>query len=481
MSMTRWYYSKDRKSKNGPITRAELGELARTGRLLPTDMVNPEDGPKWFPAAEVEGLFQQKGASVSQSVPVAAAQQPPARPQGVRTRPSKSAATTQNPPSAAKSSARSSGLTRGRGWNLGVKAGVAVLVLLVVVVSGLGLLLGLGGSGRQTTDPLAEGELVAPPSPSKPVEPPSTPPPPPPPPVDPTKGRVEVAPPAAKAPAVRRPLHELFKSLAPAVPLVEAEGVGSGSGFLVKHEGKYLVVTNRHVIENANKGVIVHFLQGDGKEPEKRTTIPAKKTKVIAVHRSADLAVLDLGDAKDQIESLRIEPVQLAPANHRPQVGEHAFAIGHPGGESLGLLTRTLSDGIISAVGRKVEKATFLQVTVPVNPGNSGGPLFDDDGRVVGVNTFIIRKSSGRGFALEALNFALESSFVHEALTDSGKSLTSKQIAAVLNHDIVEVTPELTAALKVQAGPGRPQPRFANLPSLPDKGQTITLAIHIVN
>src|SRR5262249_31607181 len=134
----------------------------------------------------------------------------------------------------------------------------------------------------------------------------------------------------------RRPLHELFKHLAPAVPLVVAEGVGTGSGFLLKHRGKYLRVTNRHVLANARKGGSGHFLQGDGKEPEKRTTIPAGKTRVVAIHRSADVAVLDLSAASAQVESLRIEPVRLAPARHRPQVGEHAFAIGHPGGEEVG-------------------------------------------------------------------------------------------------------------------------------------------------
>jgi S1-C subfamily serine protease len=228
-------------------------------------------------------------------------------------------------------------------------------------------------------------------------------------------------------------MYALWPSSTPAAPLVEAEEVGSGSGFLVKHGGKYLVITNRHVIENATKGVTVQFLQGDGKDADRRTKNPAEKTRVVAVHRSADLAVLDVSDASAEIDALRIDPVRLAPPNHRPQVGEHAFAIGHPGGEALGLLTRALSDGIVSAVRRKVEQASFLQVTVPINPGNSGGPLFDDDGQVIGINTFTVRRTSGRGFALEALTFVLEVSFVHEVLNDPSKSLATRQIAGVLN------------------------------------------------
>jgi len=108
------------------------------------------------------------------------------------------------------------------------------------------------------------------------------------------------------------------------------------------------------------------------------------------------------------------------------------FAIGHPGGSGDEILTRTLSDGIISAVGHKRKECRFIQMTVPINPGNSGGPLFDDEGRVVGINTSIVRKSANRDIALEALNFALEIGYVHELLTDDSASVSPQQIAKVL-------------------------------------------------
>jgi S1-C subfamily serine protease len=250
--------------------------------------------------------------------------------------------------------------------------------------------------------------------------------------------------PVAEAPRTRT-LQELFVDLSPAVPVVEAVGNGTGSGFLLKHGHRYLVVTNRHVIENARDGVVVHFLVGDGRGEESRITVPKEQTSVVAIHRSADLAVVDVTPAASRIERQKIAPVRLAERGHRPQVGEPVFTIGHPGGGPEGLLTRTLSPGFVSGVGRKDDEARYLQVTVPLNPGNSGGPLFDDQGLVVGVSTCGIRRGESGGVALEALNFALEGDFVHEVVAEPDKSLDAAAIAAVLKPAPVE-TPKGLAA-----------------------------------
>ncbi len=242
-----------------------------------------------------------------------------------------------------------------------------------------------------------------------------------------TVAETPVVPP--EQPKPRPTLQELFVRLSPAVPLVEAEDSGFGSGFLVKHERKYFVVTNRHVVEGAQKGLVVHFPLGG----EKRFTVPKSQVKVAVIHRSVDLALLDVSDAAAEINKRRIEPVQLATAGHSPKVGEHVFAIGHPGDGGEVVLTSTLSDGIVSAVHRKHDEGLFVQVTAPINPGNSGGPLFDDEGRVIGVNTFILRGRRGQDVQLEALNFSLEGDFVHEALLDPLKSLKAAEIAEVMH------------------------------------------------
>ena len=128
-------------------------------------------------------------------------------------------------------------------------------------------------------------------------------------------------------------------------------------------------------------------------------------------------------------------------------VGENVFAIGHPGGGNK-ILTRTLSNGIISSVGRKMMNAMFLQITVPLNPGNSGGPLFDDFGRVIGVNTFIIRKSADRaGIALEALNFSLEIPHVYELLEKNHDNLAMDQDDPPSQNDKLSSSKKMTPAI----------------------------------
>jgi S1-C subfamily serine protease len=239
------------------------------------------------------------------------------------------------------------------------------------------------------------------------------------------------------APPARKSLKELYRQLSIAVPMVETPGAGGGSGFLVRHKGRYLVVTNRHVVEPARNGLQLFFLRTTKQGQEERLEIPSGKIKLVAVHRTVDLALIDITAAADELAKWKIEPVVLAKSDHVPEVGDHVFAIGHPGDAAGGVLTRTLSDGIVSAVNRKdrFAQGSFTQVTVAINPGNSGGPIFDDEGKVIAVATFIIRRNKERDLTLEALNFGLDTRFVHELLDDPAKSLTQAEIAAGFSSD----------------------------------------------
>lgn len=251
------------------------------------------------------------------------------------------------------------------------------------------------------------------------------------------------------------PLQELFSKLAPSVPLIINPGVSTGSGFLVSFKNRYYVITNRHVVDGAKqKGVNVKFFTGDKNDAEKSFDINPSIARIIDVHPTADLALIDVHGARNMLEEQSIKPVPLPPKKHTPQVGENVFAIGHPGGGNK-ILTRTLSNGIISAVGRKMMNAIFLQVTVPLNPGNSGGPLFDDFGRVVGVNTFIIRKSADKtGIALEALNFSLEISHVYELLERNHDNLAMNQNDDANQNDQAAATKKMNPAIALLTDKG---------------------------
>ena len=154
-----------------------------------------------------------------------------------------------------------------------------------------------------------------------------------------------------------------------------------GSGFIISADG--YVVTNHHVVENATE---VAVTLDDGK------TVPAT---IVGTDKKTDLALLKIKQGGPY------QPVDFATA--APRVGDWVIAVGNPFG-----LGGTVTAGIISARGRDIGAGPyddFLQVDAPVNRGNSGGPTFNTQGQVVGVNTAIFSPSGGSvgiGFAIPA-------------------------------------------------------------------------------
>jgi len=154
-----------------------------------------------------------------------------------------------------------------------------------------------------------------------------------------------------------------------------------GSGFVIDPSG--LIVTNNHVIENADE-IIINFADG------RKLTV----SEVIGKDDKTDLALLRVEPD---------EPLQAVPFGDSAQmdVGDWVMAIGNPFG-----LGGSVSLGIISAVKRDINAGpydAFIQTDAAINRGNSGGPLFNMDGEVVGVNTAIISPTGGSigiGFAL---------------------------------------------------------------------------------
>lgn len=165
------------------------------------------------------------------------------------------------------------------------------------------------------------------------------------------------------------PFREFFKRFGHGTP--EHERSSLGSGFVISADG--FVLSNAHVVAQADE--IVVKLR-DQREFE---------AEVVGIDKPSDVALLKI-DAED------LPTVELGDSNEL-EVGQWVLAIGSPFG-----LDSTATQGIVSALNRKLPNDTytpFIQTDVAVNPGNSGGPLFNGDGEVVGINSQIFSRSGG--------------------------------------------------------------------------------------
>jgi len=160
---------------------------------------------------------------------------------------------------------------------------------------------------------------------------------------------------------------------------------GSGSGFVYDHDGH--IITNYHVVADASE-IVVSF--GSDKE------LPAE---IIGVDPLNDLAVLQVDELPEGVE-----PIPLGDSDAL-QVGQRAIAIGNP----FGQFERTLTVGVVSAINRTVKTDEdqvlrgVIQTDAAINRGNSGGPLLDSSGRLIGVNSALFSPSgvsAGVGLAI---------------------------------------------------------------------------------
>ena len=159
---------------------------------------------------------------------------------------------------------------------------------------------------------------------------------------------------------------------------------GTGSGFIIDGQGH--IVTNNHVVENAEE---LEVTLADGK------VVPAE---LVGTDPLSDLAVI-----KIDVPAEMLHPVELGDSSSL-KVGQRAIAIGNPFG-----FERTLTTGVISSLGRTLQSregrliANVIQTDAAINQGNSGGPLLDSQGQVIGVNSAIFSPTGGSvgvGFAI---------------------------------------------------------------------------------
>lgn len=210
----------------------------------------------------------------------------------------------------------------------------------------------------------------------------------------------------------RQELQDVYLQLTPAGQLerrpgeVRVKEVGSGSGFIVAADG--LAVTNRHVVENESLNYVA--ILADGSE---------LSVEVLALDPFNDLALL------------QVDPGVLGVLPHLDFANSDELNVGQPVlaiGNALGEYSNTATSGIISALDRTIKTSSgmgradnligLIQTDAAINSGNSGGPLLDLEGRVLGVNTAVSLKGDSIGFAIpsNAVQQVLDSYREHGAI-----------------------------------------------------------------
>lgn len=213
------------------------------------------------------------------------------------------------------------------------------------------------------------------------------------------------------------------------IPQHQGGGVSTGSGFVVDPAG--YVVTNAHVVENSNE---VSVTLSNKKE------FPAK---VVGIDTSSDVALLKITPGNEPLTV-----IQLGDSS-KVRVGDTVYAIGNPLG-----FDGSMSSGIVSALSREIDAPNgfkirnALQTDAAINQGNSGGPLIDAYGQVIGVNSQIVSNSGG----FEGIAFAIPSNMVKNIVSELKSK--GKAAHAWLGISGQDLTPDLADKLKVKAEKG---------------------------
>ena len=200
-------------------------------------------------------------------------------------------------------------------------------------------------------------------------------------------------------------IYELAEPTTVEIQVKTAYGQGIGTGFFVDGEGT--IVTNYHVIENGYEGVAI--LKNVGKFEIK---------EIIGYDESLDVAILKIDYKSEKFLEKRIKQIE---------VGETVYALGSSEG-----LTNSFSSGTISALDRQFDGNHYIQVTAPISHGNSGGPLIDKNGKVIGITSAGIEDGQNLNLVIpitaidlvdKNLNYEFRQFFILEARNGHTKTL----------------------------------------------------------
>ncbi len=196
------------------------------------------------------------------------------------------------------------------------------------------------------------------------------------------------------------------------------KAVAMGSGFIIDKSG--FIVTNNHVVDGATKITV--------KLPDNREYT----AKLVGADAATDIALLKVAPDKP------LPTVEFGD-DHRVRVGDWVIAVGNPFG-----LNNTVTAGIVSSIGRNVGAGAyndFIQIDASINRGNSGGPTFDLQGRVIGMNSMIFSPSGGS----IGIGFAIPATTIHDVVAQL--KAHGKVTRGWLGVQIQSVTPEIASTL----------------------------------
>jgi len=185
----------------------------------------------------------------------------------------------------------------------------------------------------------------------------------------------------------------------PATVIIKTN-TGQGAGFIIDEEG--YIVTNAHVLADSN-GYLSSRIQAITYDQQ------THNAEFIGYDKDLDIALIKISGNYEKLNFGNSNAIQ---------VGEKIIAIGNPQG-----LQFSVTEGIVSAIHRTGSNGldAYIQTDAALNPGNSGGPLIDKDGEVIGINTFKLGSS-------ESLGFALESNYIGEGINKISESVLNQTL-----------------------------------------------------
>lgn len=208
----------------------------------------------------------------------------------------------------------------------------------------------------------------------------------------------------------------------------------SGSGFFVTTSG--IIATNAHVIEGAaNIEITISNEIGNF----------TYKAKTLLVDDKNDVALLQIED--DKFKGLNNIPYGVI---ENSEVGSKVFTIGYPLNDVMGSNFK-VTDGIISSTSGIADDVRYYQISVPIQPGNSGGPLFNKDGNVIGLTTAKLN-SKAVGTQVENVNYAIKSSYLlnlYKMLPNTTSIATKSEVGSKELQDQVKILKNYVCLIRI--------------------------------